>query len=324
MRLFRHTTATPDELRGGVVAIGNFDGVHRGHAAVIGTAVALARQQKVASSVLTFEPHPRSLFQPTTPPFRLASLRSKARQVEALGLDALFVPHFNREFAAIDARDFVSQILCGDLGVSHVVVGEDFVFGRGRRGNVDLLREMGRECNFDVTAVGQVRDRDGTVISSNTIRSLLAEGDPRRAARLLGRPWEVTGRVVHGDARGRELGFPTANVRMQAELLRPAAGVYAVKAGIDEGADTLWLDGAANFGIRPQFDGTDARLEVYLLDFSGDLYGRNMRVAFIEFLRPEARFEGLDQLIEQMNRDVESARRILVASDFPEVTASQG
>lgn len=324
MRLFRHTAGTPEGLRGVALAIGNFDGVHRGHAAVMSAAMALAERNGVASGVLTFEPHPRSLFRPDTEPFRLASLRSKARRIESLDLDAMFVRHFDRDFASLTAEAFVTEILVHDLGVSHVVVGQDFVFGRGRKGSVDLLRALAPEGGFGVTAISQVRDDDGTIISSNTIRDLLRHGRPDRAATLLGRPWEVSGRIVHGDARGRELGFPTANLRLPDDLLRPAPGVYAVRAGIDEGPETRWFGGAANFGIRPHFDGEDARLEVHLFGFSGDLYGRNLRVAFIAYLRPEARFDSLDALLAQMNRDCAAARDILERDRFPTGALSQG
>jgi riboflavin kinase/FMN adenylyltransferase len=313
MRIIRHTETLPPDLTGAVVAIGNFDGVHRGHQAVMAQARDIAADLGAPVVALTFEPHPRNLFQPDAEPFRLNSLRSKAHHMEALGIDGLVVLHFDRALATKTAEDFITDVLADGLKARHVIVGEDFAFGKGRAGNVGLLQSMAMDYGFAVTPAVQVRDADGSIISSNTIRGFLKEGRPDAAARLLGRPWEVDGRVVHGDARGAELGFPTANVRMEGCLL-PCPGVYAVRAGIDEGAETTWLDGAANFGVRPQFDGDDVRLEVFLMDFSGDLYGRTLRVAFIGFLRPEAAFEDIDALIVQMNRDVAEARELLNAA----------
>ncbi|MCZ6637245.1 MAG: bifunctional riboflavin kinase/FAD synthetase [Alphaproteobacteria bacterium] len=310
MRIIRHTETLPRELAGAVVAIGNFDGVHRGHQAVMGQARDIATGLGAPVVALTFEPHPRSLFQPDSEPFRLTTLRSKAHHLEELGIDGMVVLHFDQAFAAKSAEDFIAEILVKGLAARHIVVGEDFAFGRGRAGNVDLLKSMAAASGFDVTPAVQIRDEDGSTISSNTIRVFLRDGRPEAATRLLGRPWEVDGRVIHGDGRGVDLGFPTANVRMEGCLL-PRPGVYAVRAGIDAGVDTKWLDGAANFGVRPQFDGVETRLEVFLMDYSGDLYGRTLRVAFIAFLRPEAAFEDIDALISQMERDVAEARRLL-------------
>ena len=313
MRLIRHTETVPPELSGGVIAIGNFDGVHRGHQAVINQAKGIARELKAPMVVLTFEPHPRSYFQPDGAPFRLTSLRSKAHLMETLGVDGLVVLHFNRALASTEAEDFVARILTRDLGAAHVVVGEDFAFGRGRKGDVALLKEMAGDYGFAVSPAVQVRDEDGAAISSNTIRAFLKDAKPEAAARLLGRPWEVDGRVVRGDGRGQELGFPTANVRMDGTLL-PCPGVYAVRAGIDAGRQTRWFDGAANFGVRPQFEGEDPRLEVFLMDFSGDLYGRTLRVSFVAYLRPEAAFHSVAALVQQMERDVTDARARLKAA----------
>ena len=307
MRLIRHTETVPPELSGAVIAIGNFDGVHLGHQAVINQAKDIARGLGAPMVVVTFEPHPRSYFQPNGAAFRLTSLRTKARLMEALGVDGLVVLHFDRALAAMEASDFVTHILVRDLGAAHVVVGEDFAFGRGRRGDVALLGKMAGDGGFKVSPAVQVRHGDGAVISSNTIRGFLKDARPEAAAKLLGRPWEVDGRVVRGDGRGRELGFPTANVRMDATLA-PCPGVYAVRAGIDAGRDTRWFDGAANFGIRPQFEGRESRLEVFLMDFSGDLYGRTLRVSFVAYLRPEAAFDSVAALVQQMERDVLDAR----------------
>ena len=312
MRIFRHPDPVPEDLRGGVAVIGNFDGVHLGHQAVIGGARDIAQAMGVPLVVLTFEPHPRSLFQPDSEPFRLTSLRSKAHLMEGLGVDGLIVQHFDKAFAETPAEDFVTKILMAGLGVRHVMVGADFAFGKGRKGNVALLEATASEGGYTVSPIPQVMTTNGAVISSNTIRGHITDGDPGAAANLLGRTWEVDGKVVHGDARGRDLGFPTANVRME-DYLRPKAGVYAVRAGIDEGAETRWMDGAANFGTRPQFDGSDARLEVFLMDYSGDLYGKTLRVLFKAYLRAEKAFADVDALIVQMNKDVSDARAILGA-----------
>ena len=310
MRIIRHTETLPRELAGAVVAIGNFDGVHRGHQAVMGQAKDIAAGLRAPVVALTFEPHPRSLFQPDAEPFRLTSLRSKAHHMEELGIEGMVVLHFDWAMADMAAEDFITEVLVDGLAARHIVVGEDFAFGRGRAGNVDLLKAMAGAGGFAITPAVQVRDEDGSIISSNTIRAFLKGGKPDAAARLLGRPWEVDGRVVHGDGRGEDLGFPTANVRMEG-CLHPRPGVYAVRAGIDAGADTEWLEGVANFGVRPQFDGVDVRLEVFLMDFSGDLYRRTLRIAFIAFLRPEAVFEDVGALISQMERDVAEARQLL-------------
>lgn len=300
----------PADLRGAVIAIGNFDGVHRGHQRVIAETRAIAARLGAPAAVLTFDPHPRRLFAPDVPAFGLASLNAKARMLAALGLDGLFVATFDRAFAQVAAENFIDDILVGRLGVSHVVVGDDFRFGRGRAGDFALLAARGQTAGFGVTPAPKVVDETGKAISSNTIREALIAGDPATAEVLLGRPWEVEGEVVHGDARGRELGFPTANVAM-GDYLHPARGVYAVRAGLVGPDGTEWHDGAASFGLRPQFDGQDARLEVFLLDFAGDLYGRTLRVAFHACLRGEQRFADVEALIAQMGEDVAETRRRL-------------
>lgn len=310
MKLFRHTTDIPPDLRGLVVALGNFDGVHRGHGAVIAEAQAQAARLGVPSAVLTFEPHPRSLFRPDDPPFRLTPMRIKARLLEALGVDVMIVQHFDAAFASLTAAEFVDQVLIRDLGVRHVVAGYDFVFGHKRGGDIALLRARGDQGGFGVTEVRPVQDGQGTVFSSTRIREALADGQPERAADLLGHPFEIEGRVEHGDKRGRTIGFPTANVEL-GEYQRPRFGVYAVRAGIDLGGDTVWHAGVANLGRRPTVGGSVERLEVHLFDFSGDLYGRHLRVQLAEFLRPEMKFDGFEALKAQIVADAAEARRRL-------------
>ncbi len=309
MRVFRHTTATGAD-RGAVVAVGNFDGVHRGHQAVIAVAKQAALAAAAPFAVLTFEPHPRSVFQPGTPPFRLTPFRAKSRALETLGVDLLFTLHFDLDFAQKSAEAFMAEVLETGLGISQVVVGYDFVFGNRRRGTPELLQKEGQKQGFAVSIVAPVSGAGGIAYSSTQIREHLIAGRPREAAALLGRSWEIEGRVETGDRLGRTIGFPTANIAL-ADYLRPAAGVYAVRAGIEEGAATRWFDGAANLGWRPTVGGTDLRLEAHLFDFDGDLYGEHLRVAFIERLRPERRFDGLDALKAQIVADCVDARAIL-------------
>ena len=261
---------------------------------------------------MTFEPHPRSVFNPGQPTFRLTPFRIKARLIEALGLDYLVMQQFDLDFAAHTARNFVEEALVRGLGVAHVVVGYDYVFGRGRAGNVDLLKEMAAKFGFGLTSIAPVESADGIVYSSTRIRDALTAGRPREAASLLGRDWEIEGRVEHGDQRGRVMGFPTANIEL-AEYLHPATGVYAVRAGIDRGEATQWLPGVANFGRRPTFDEQDILLEVHLFDFDGDLYGRHLRVRLVDYLRGERKFTGLDSLKSQIEEDCQAARRSLAA-----------
>ncbi len=317
MRIFRHYENLPPEARGAAVTIGNFDGVHRGHQAVIGEAGRVAKRLDLPLGVLTFEPHPRSVFQPDAPPFRLTSLRTKAHDLEALGVDCLYVLHFDLEFSKRTAQAFVADILVGGLEVRHVVVGDDFVFGHARRGNVEVLGRMAAEQGFGLTCVAPVTAAAagaGKVFSSGAIRDLLRQGDPRAAARRLGRFWELEGRVEEGNRRGKGLGFPTANLGL-GEYLRPATGIYAVRAGLDQGRDTVWRDGVASLGRRPTFGGKELLLEVHLFDFSADLYGRHLRVAMIEFLREERKFDRPDALISQMREDAERAREVLAEVD---------
>ncbi|HVJ52146.1 MAG TPA: bifunctional riboflavin kinase/FAD synthetase [Aliidongia sp.] len=309
MRLFRHFDSVPPDARGAVLALGNFDGVHRGHQAVIAEAGRIAERLGAATGVVTFEPHPRSVFRPDDPPFRLTPLRAKAHQLEALGVQLMVSLHFDRAFAARTAENFVSEVLHQSLAPRHIVSGYDFVFGQGRKGDAALLEKMGAKLGFGVTIVAPVAAGSGAVFSSTSIREHLQAGEPRQAAELLGRFWEIEGRVEHGDARGRTIGFPTANVGLS-DYLRPAPGVYAVRAGIERPDGVVWHGAIANLGMRPTVNGTDLRLEAHLLDFAGDLYGQHLRVAFVDRIRPEQKFAGLDALKVQIARDVETARAI--------------
>lgn len=313
MRIFRHFENLPAEVRGASVAIGNFDGVHLGHRAVIGEAGRIARDQDIPWAVLSFEPHPRTLFRPADEPFRLTPFRIKARHIEELGVDNMIVLHFDKAFTELSADDFIIKVLVEGLGARHVVSGYDFVFGHGRAGNCELLlhkgEDEGEDEGFGFTCVSAVDD--GRVVYSSTrVREYLRAGDPRAAARVLGRDFEIEGRVERGDGRGRTIGFPTANLHL-GEYLRPATGVYAVRAGIDEGSATQWFDGVANFGNRPTFAAGEAIFEAHLFDFNGDLYGRHLRIALVEYIRPEKKFDGVDDLKAQIAIDGDKARLIL-------------
>jgi riboflavin kinase/FMN adenylyltransferase len=307
MRILRHYQNLPAACRGGVAVIGNFDGIHLGHQALIRTGLELAHEAGRRCALLTFEPHPRSVLRPRDPPFRLTPFRIKARLLREFGLDALVALRFDAGLAAKTPDEFVQQVLVDGLGIAGAVVGFDFVFGNKRSGNAEMLTEMGRRLGFAVTVIAPVEEAGG-LYSSTRIRDLLNRGEPRRAAALLGRDWEIDGRVESGDRRGRTIGFPTANLRLH-DYLRPAAGVYAVRVAVEE--EGAWRPGVANFGYRPTFGGTDLKLEVHLFDFSGDLYGKHLRVALVEYLRPERKFAGLQELRDQIAADCTQARRML-------------
>jgi len=315
MRIFRHHNAVPPEARGAVVVVGNFDGVHRGHQAVIAEARRIADERSRPLALVTFEPHPRAYFAPQNPPFRLTPLRIKAHCLEALGVECLFVLHFDAKIASLPPEAFVQEVLAAGLGAAHVVVGYDFVFGKARAGNADVLRALGKETGFEVAIVAPVGE-GGTIFSATRIREHLAAGRPAEAAALLGRTWEIEGRVVHGDKRGRELGVPTANVHFE-EFLHPRRGIYAVRAGVDHGSETRWHDAVASFGLRPAVGGDSDVFEAHLFDFAGDLYGKHLRVALVEHLRPERKFSGLDELKAQIAADAAQARAILAAEPAP-------
>ncbi len=299
-------TALPADLRGGIVALGNFDGFHLGHQAVVGRAVERARAEGRPALVATFDPHPMRYFQPGTPWFRLTTLEQRAALMQAAGVDALLVFGFDAGMAALSADDFVATRLLGQLGVAGVVTGEDFTYGKGRSGSVAELAALGAAHGFSTDTVGAV-ELDGEIVSSTRIRAALREGRPGDAAKLLTRPFAVQGEVRHGDKLGREIGYPTANVDM-GHYLRPAYGIYAVRVTL---ADGRVVDGAANLGIRPSFDPPKELLEPYLFDFSGDLYGTVIEVALVDFLRPEAKFETLEALVAQIDADCEKARVVL-------------
>jgi riboflavin kinase/FMN adenylyltransferase len=299
-------SGVPQALRGGIVALGNFDGFHKGHQAVVGRAVARARAEGRPALVATFDPHPVRHFRPDAPPFRLTSLDQRQRLFAEAGADAMIVFGFDRELAATDAETFVAKRLLCLIGAAGVVTGEDFTFGRGKGGNVEVLARIGAEHGFSVDAVGPVEE-DGEPISSSRIRDALKAGDCDTAARLLTRPFAIEGVVEHGDKRGRTLGYPTANLSL-GNYLRPRFGIYAVRGRLPGGEV---VNGAASLGIRPTFDPPKELLEPYFFDFDGDLYGQTVEVELVSFLRPEEKFAGLDELKAQMDADCIEARRRL-------------
>jgi riboflavin kinase/FMN adenylyltransferase len=307
MQIFRHVRDVPLSLRGAVVAVGNFDGVHRGHAALIDEAGRIARARGAALGVLTFEPHPREFFRPSAESFRLTPFRSRARLIAERGVDALFCLSFDAAMAGKSPRTFIEDVLVQGLGVSAIVVGGDFQFGKARAGSLADLKACGA---FEVIVFQPVAAR-GHKISSTQIREALKSGQPERAASLLGHYWSIEGRVEHGDGRGREIGFPTANMHPH-DCLAPAFGVYAVRATVMQDDQVLGRHaGVANFGIRPMFQAPAPLLETYLFDFDGDLYGKHLAVALVAYLRPEEKLPDMAALRARIGQDCAAARAAL-------------
>ncbi|MBP6011167.1 MAG: bifunctional riboflavin kinase/FAD synthetase [Alphaproteobacteria bacterium] len=305
MQIFRHFESLPASARGATVAIGNFDGVHRGHQALLKHAKTLGDKL----GVLVFEPHPQEFFKPDGERFRLTPFRAKARLLERFGVDVLYALHFDASLASLTADEFIAKVLVEGIGARHVVVGEDFQFGKGRTGNIEHLKAKGATLGFATSTFDLVGAGPEAKISSTRIREALRAGKPDVAADLLGHAWTVEGRVEHGDQRGRTIGFPTANVSLEG-YLEPALGVYAVR--VEIGGKSY--NGVANFGRRPTFDKKDVLLEVHIFDYAGDLYGQQIVVAFIAYLRPEMKFAGLDALKAQIAKDGEEAKRRLAAT----------
>ena len=302
---FDRWQATPAQWKGGAVALGNFDGVHRGHQALLDRTAEHAKVLNAPVVALTFEPHPRRFFVSDTGPFRLTLPPARLRLLEQYGVQAVLAQQFDQTFADLSADAFIDDVLLQGLGARHVVCGYDFTFGARRGGNVEMLREKGREKGFGVTVLDPVT-HEGEIYSSTRIREALRAGWVSEAAELLGHSWEIEGEVELGDQRGRTIGFPTANVAL-GEHLRPRFGVYAVRALVDG----EWRAAVCNLGRRPTFGKLKENFEVHVFDFTGDLYGKVLRVALIEFIRPEMKFAGLDQLKAQIAADSEAARKLL-------------
>jgi riboflavin kinase/FMN adenylyltransferase len=311
VKIFRHHQDVTDAYKGAVVAVGNFDGVHLGHQALIGEARRMAQERGAPLGVMAFEPHPQEFFRPSPESFRLTPFHAKARLIAGLGVDVLYALKFDADMAAKPAQDFVTDVLVDALAAGAVVIGRDFQFGKGRAGNVAMLAYMGEMEGFGVTVFDPVIAHGVDKISSTEIRDALKTGRPEIAARLLGHAWAVEGIVQHGDKRGRTIGYPTANMRLD-DCLKPAFGIYAVRAHVlDNDKVVETHGGVASFGIRPMFETPVPLLETYLFDFAGDLYGKHLSVELVAYLRPEAKFDSLDALIAQMSADSEKARQLL-------------
>jgi riboflavin kinase/FMN adenylyltransferase len=296
----------PEQLRAGVVALGNFDGFHLGHHAVVNRAVARGHHERRPVIVATFEPHPVRFFKPDVPPFRLTSLDQREQLFAHAGADAMLVFHFDQELALTSAEDFVARLLGERIAAAAVITGDDFTFGKGRTGSVQMLKSLGLKSGIAAEAVAPVL-LDGTRISSGRIREALAAGDPGMATRLLSRPFAVEATVEHGDGRGHELGCPTANVRL-GDYQRPAYGIYAVHVRLDDDRE---YPGVASFGVRPTFEPPEELLEANLFGFEGDLYGRTIEISLHAYIRPERKFDDLSALAAQMQQDAAEARKLL-------------
>ena len=310
MRIIRHCSDPPAAAREAVVAIGNFDGVHRGHQAVIAEAGTIAAALGAPLAMLTFEPHPRSVLQADPPPFRLMPFRAKARTIAEAGVEFLFVVRFDAATAATEARDFVADVLVQGLAARHIVVGHDFVFGRGRAGDRHLLARMAETMGFGLSVLDPVGDGD-TAFASGRVREALADGRPEAAAALLGRPWEVEGRVRRGAGRGAALGFATVNLDLGTGF-RPRLGIYAARIAV--APDPAWRDGVAYIGARPTFGGDEVGLEAHIFDFAENVTGARARVAFHAFIRDDATFADVATLSAQIAADCTAARDALAAT----------
>lgn len=311
MRIIRDYKYVNEADRGASVAIGNFDGVHVGHQAVIELARKAGDAIGAPLGIMTFEPHPRQYFAPDAPAFRLMSREAKAHRLEKLGVERLYELNFNAALSSLTPEEFARKVIVDGLGLKHVIVGADFCFGKGRKGTTDDLKRFGQEMGFGVTIAELLSGETGEV-SSTAIRQALTDGKPREAAAMLGHWHRIEGKVIGGDQRGRELGFPTANMSIDG-LHQPKLGVYAVLVDVLEGPHKGSYQGAASLGIRPMFNGEKPNLETYIFDFKGDIYGTRISVGLVDYLRPEMTFDGLDALIEQMDKDCDKSREILAA-----------
>lgn len=306
MRYLRDTTFMAPADRGASAAIGNFDGVHLGHQAILKVA---AEAADAPLGVVTFEPHPRVYFAPDAPPFRLMNAKARAHRLESVGVERLYELRFNKRLAELSPEAFCAEILRDQLGLAHVTVGADFCFGKGRAGTAEMLRDYGAAMGFGVT-ISELVVTDGLDVSSTRIRQALTEGRPEEAAAMLGHLHRIEGAVIRGDQRGRELGYPTANMSIDG-LHPPKFGVYAVKVDVLTGEQAGSYNGVASVGVRPMFGENHPNIETHVFDFAGDLYGADLSVALVSYLRPEVKFENVETLITQINADSAWARTIL-------------
>jgi riboflavin kinase / FMN adenylyltransferase len=313
MEILRHYEGIPKALRGAAAALGNFDGFHRGHQAVVGEAGRIARQEKIPLAVVVSEPHPRTFFNPQGEPFRLTGFRERLALFETFGVDVVLVLPFTRELASFPPERFVADVLHDGLALKHVVVGYDYRFGKGRIGDVAALKTLGAKSGIAVHEIAPVpfgaEGDAGAPYSSTLVRDALKQGEARKAAAMLGHWWTVNGAIALGERRGRRIGFPTSNIAF-GESIVPAFGVYAVRARV-EGAGQKLFDGAANLGVRPTFGEGNVLLEAHLFDFNGEHYGRHIQVHFVGRLRPERKFADIDALKAQIAKDCEAARVLL-------------
>ncbi|TRD16429.1 bifunctional riboflavin kinase/FAD synthetase [Palleronia caenipelagi] len=309
MDIYRSSADLPVGAKGAAAALGNFDGVHRGHQHVIDLARDAASGHGAPLGIVTFEPHPREVFAPDAPPFRLTNAETRAHRLARLGVERLFELPFDPELMALSPDAFARTILRDGLGLSHVVVGADFRFGKGRAGDAETLVNLGRDLGFGVT-IADLLQTDGQEISSTKIREALTDGDVRRAAQMLGHLHRIDGPVIHGEKRGRDLGYPTANMALD-RIHLPRFGVYAVDVEVMDGQHVGRYGGVASLGVRPMFGVNTPNLETFVFDFKGDLYGAALSIGLVEFLRGEEKFDSLDALIAQMDADSARAREIL-------------
>lgn len=304
MRFFHSWQNVPPDFQNAVVAIGNFDGFHKGHRAVVETAVRIAEAENRPVMLMTFEPHPSGFFRPGGRTFRITPIRSKVRAICRLPIDGFFVFNFTESFANMDPDHFVKDVLINGIHAAHIVVGEDYGFGKNRQGDVAYMRE--HYPDLPVTAVQKLRDRNGEIISSSRIRSFLRDGEVGKASGLMEHPFEIEGYVIHGAKRGRQIGFPTINIEPKESIL-PRIGVYAATVDLDGKT----FPAVANIGTRPTVNGDGVLLEAHLLEFNGDLYGRRLRVRLISFIRPEIRFGSMEELKSQIIKDTQTVKGLL-------------
>lgn len=310
MKIFRDLSHIPEEYKNCVVTLGNFDGLHLGHRAIINQAKTIAAAEKSPLALMTFEPHPREYFarEKTGNGIRIMSLRSKLESIKSLGVECVFLMRFNAALTNCSAHDFIKNILIGKLQARHVITGENFYFGKNRSGDKNLMAQQAGEFGFGYTAAKQVTGVDGEIISSSKIRNLLSHGKMDEAGKLLGSLYHISGRVKHGEGRGHKLGFPTANIAL-GKLFLPCYGVYAVRVKIE--GESTFRNAVANLGVKPTFGISAPLLEVHLFDYENDLYGKRLCVEFIEFIRAEQKFVSLDELKKQISLDCETAKQIL-------------
>jgi riboflavin kinase/FMN adenylyltransferase len=304
MRVFDLSSPVPADAQQAIVAIGNFDAVHLGHQFLLAEAKKISDMKKLPLAVLTFEPHPRRLFRPDDAPFRITPINVKLERLEKNAVDIVYICPFNWELAELSSTDFINQILKNKINPSSIVIGADFHFGHNRTGNADTLRA----ANLSVHAIDLKSDQHRGIISATRIRGNIQSGHMNEANELLGWEWEIRGTVIHGNKRGREIGYPTANVELH-ETIHPSYGIYATRVLIE--GETEWRIAATNIGIRPMFEVKTGLVEAHLLDYTGDLYGKTIRIRPIQKIRDEMKFASLDELITQMGQDCEETRRIL-------------